>query len=161
MHTPHSLRKQSGNWLVSIVLSIVLPAVLLGVLIMWGGSVAPSTSTPEEDFARSLRLQKVGTVAFEIKQEGERPLLDGQGVYKAQCSSCHSTGVSGAPKFGNADEWGPRLGQGFDALVQSSLKGKGAMTPQGGGRWKDVEVARAVAYMANQAGANFKEPNPE
>jgi cytochrome c5 len=43
-------------------------------------------------------------------------------------------------------------------LVQSALKGKGAMAPQGGGDFNDTEIARAVAYMGNAAGAKFEEP---
>lgn len=35
------------------------------------------------------------------------------------------------------------------------------MAPQGGGNFNDLEIARAVAYMANAAGANFPEPQPE
>jgi hypothetical protein len=33
------------------------------------------------------------------------------------------------------------------------------MPPKGGGTYDDVEVARAVAYMANHAGASFPEPD--
>jgi len=42
--------------------------------------------------------------------------------------------------------------------VQSALKGKNAMSAQGGGAFSDVEIARAVAYMANQGGGQFTEP---
>jgi cytochrome c5 len=42
--------------------------------------------------------------------------------------------------------------------MNSSLKGKGAMGAQGGGDFSDIEVGRAVAYMANAAGAKFEEP---
>jgi len=42
--------------------------------------------------------------------------------------------------------------------VNSALKGKGAMAPQGGGDHSDVEIARAVVHMANAAGAKFEEP---
>jgi hypothetical protein len=38
------------------------------------------------------------------------------------------------------------------------LKGKNAMPAQGGGAQSDLEVARAVAYMANAGGAKFDEP---
>jgi hypothetical protein len=40
----------------------------------------------------------------------------------------------------------------------SALKGKGAMGPQGGGDFDDVEIARAVVFMSNAAGAKFAEP---
>ena len=56
----------------------------------------------------------------------------------------------------------PRLKQGYPALVQSALKGKNAMPPKGGNAsLSDDEVARAVAFLANQAGAKFKEPAPQ
>ena len=72
--------------------------------------------------------------------------------------SCHGTGAAGAPKFGDAAAWGPRIATGFDALLNSALKGKNAMPPQGGGETSDLEVARGVVYMANHAGAKFEEP---
>ena len=50
------------------------------------------------------------------------------------------------------------MAQGFDTLVHSALKGKGAMAPQGGGDFNDTEIARAVAYMANASGGKFDEP---
>ena len=51
--------------------------------------------------------------------------------------------------------WGPRIKTGFDALLHSALAGKGAMPPQGGGDFSDLEIGRAVVYMANKAGAKF------
>ena len=47
---------------------------------------------------------------------------------------------------------------GYDALLVSALKGKGAMAAQGGGDFSDVEIGRAVVHMANQGGAKFDEP---
>jgi len=85
-------------------------------------------------------------------------LKTGEEVYTAQCSACHAIGAAGSPKFGDADAWAPRIKTGYDALLNSALKGKGAMTPQGGGDFGDLEVARAVVYMANKGGAKFDEP---
>jgi cytochrome c5 len=79
-------------------------------------------------------------------------------VFAAQCSACHTAGVVGAPKFGDAAAWGPRNKTGFEALLNSALKGKNAMGPQGGGDFDDFEIARAVVYIANAAGAKFAEP---
>jgi hypothetical protein len=47
---------------------------------------------------------------------------------------------------------------GYEALLTSALKGKGAMGAQGGGDFSDLEIGRAVVYMANQGGAKFAEP---
>jgi cytochrome c5 len=103
----------------------------------------------------SERIQKVGTIEI---RDANRPLRAGEEVFKAQCSACHAAGVAGAPKFGDAAAWAPRIRTGFDALLNSALKGKNAMSPQGGGDFSDVEVARGVVYMANAAGAKFAEP---
>jgi cytochrome c5 len=103
----------------------------------------------------AARIQKVGTV--EIK-DANRALKSGEEVFKAQCSACHTAGVAGAPKFGDAGAWGARIKNGYEALLNSALKGKGAMGAQGGGDFEDAEIGRAVVYMANAGGAKFAEP---
>jgi cytochrome c5 len=66
--------------------------------------------------------------------------------------------VAGAPKFGDAAAWAPRVKTGYDALLNSALKGKNAMGAQGGGEFSDFEVGRAVVYMANNGGGKLDEP---
>ena len=67
-----------------------------------------------------------------------------------------------APKTGDAAAWGPRLALGHDGLTASAIAGKGAMPPRGGGSdLTDTEVSRAVAYLANLAGAGYTEPPVE
>ncbi len=90
--------------------------------------------------------------------DANRAARSGEDVFKAQCSACHGTGAAGAPKFGDAGAWGARIGKGYDALLTSALKGKGAMGPQGGGDFEDFEIGRGVVYMANAAGGKFTEP---
>ena len=83
-------------------------------------------------------------------------------IYKAICAACHDSGAVGAPKTGDAGAWGPRLALGHDGLTKSAIAGKNAMPPRGGGSdLTDTEVKRAVAYLANTAGANFTEPPVE
>jgi len=50
------------------------------------------------------------------------------------------------------------LKSGVEALLNSALKGKGNMGPQGGGDFSDFEIQRAVVYMANNGGGKFDEP---
>ena len=86
----------------------------------------------------------------------------GEQIYKAICAACHDSGAVGAPKTGDAGAWGPRLALGHDGLTKSAIAGKNAMPPRGGGSdLTDTEVKRAVAYLANTAGANFTEPPVE
>ena len=103
------------------------------------------------------RLKKVG--AIEIR-DANRALAAGDAVFKAQCIACHGApGIPGAPHLNDATAWGPRIGQGYATLLEHALKGKGAMPPQGGGDFEDLEIGRAVVYMANAGGATFPGPD--
>jgi len=60
--------------------------------------------------------------------------------------------VANAPKFGDKAAWAPRVKQGMDALVQSVLKGKGAMPPKAGNAsLADADIRAAIEYMVSQA----------
>ena len=138
------------------VAAFVIPVLIIMGLVLFvtsGNKTAPGASDMQQAIAE--RIEKVGTVEI---RDANRPLASGEDVYKAQCSACHATGVSGAPKFGDAAAWGPRLGQGYDALLHSALKGKNAMAPQGGGNFSDLEIGCAVVYMANHGGGQLAEP---
>lgn len=160
--------KTPKQLLATVIFAFVLPVFLIIGLVSYVVSEnKPSGSTQAEeqalggltaqDLDRGVaeRIRKVGTVEI---RDANRPLKTGEQVFKAQCTTCHSAGVAGAPKFGDAAAWAPRIAKGFDALVQSALHGKNAMPPQGGGDFDDIEVARGVAYMADAAGAKFPEP---
>ena len=138
------------------IASFVLPVFIIIGLVYYVTSAnkqAPgSSNTPE---AVAARIQKVG--AIEIR-DANRELKSGEEVFKAQCSACHATGAAGAPKLGDAGAWGARIKNGYEALLNSALKGKGAMGAQGGGDFDDLEIGRAVVYMANNAGGKFAEP---
>jgi cytochrome c5 len=85
-------------------------------------------------------------------------LRTGEQVYQAQCAACHASGAAGAPKLGDGAAWGARVATGYEALLSSALKGKGAMAAQGGGEFSDYEIGRAVVYLANQSGGKLAEP---
>ena len=77
---------------------------------------------------------------------------DGKAVYDKTCVACHAQSVAGSPKLGDKAAWSPRVQQGMDALLQSALKGKGAMPPKGGNAaLSDAEVRAAVEFMVSQA----------
>lgn len=89
---------------------------------------------------------------------GKTP-MSGEHVYKAVCVTCHGQGVAGAPKAGSRKEWAPLIAEGYDDLVGSALTGVRMMPPKGGApELYDIEVARAVVYMASLAGGKFPEP---
>lgn len=129
--------------------------IIIGLVYYVTSGDKPAAGAVDPELALAQRIQRVGTVEL---RDANRPLATGDAVYTAQCSACHATGLAGAPKFGDAAAWGPRLGQGYDALLTSALKGKNAMGAQGGGAFSDVEIGRAVVHMANAAGGKLPEP---
>ena len=136
--------------------SFIIPVFIIIGLVFYvtsANKTAPGASDAEKSVA--LRIQKVGSVEV---RDANRPLKSGEEVYKAQCAACHNIGAAGAPKFADVAAWGPRIKQGLETLVTSALKGKNAMGAQGGGDFNDTEIARAVVYMANNAGSKFAEP---
>jgi len=110
------------------------------------------------DEAIAKRLKPVGEVVV-MDVSAPKTEKTGQQVVETVCAACHATGALNAPKIGDKDAWAKRLAQGYETLTQHAVKGLRQMPPRGGNPdLSDTELARAVAYMANQAGANFKEP---
>ena len=143
----------------AIVAAFVVPIIAIIVLVNYvvADKMPAAGSTALTAEAVAQRLQPVGRV--EIKDASDpASLKTGEQVYAAQCVACHGSGVAGAPKLGDVAVWAPRVKSGYDALLVSALKGKGAMAAQGGGDFSDVEIGRAVVHMANQGGAKFDQP---
>jgi cytochrome c5 len=110
--------------------------------------------------AVAQRLRPVAEEGFTLRDANAPKVLQaGNAVYTAVCAACHASGAAGAPKIGVAGDWGPRLAQGYDTLAKHAIEGIRAMPAKGGNPDLDnVEVDRALVYMANQSGAKFKEP---
>lgn len=52
-------------------------------------------------------------------------------VYMQNCWACHNSGAAGAPKVGNAADWGPRVQKGMDTLLANATNGLNAMPAKG------------------------------
>ena len=138
------------------LIAFVLPVLIIVALVNYVTSDAkPAAGAVNQELAQAKRLQRVGTVEI---RDANRPLREGLEVFQNQCAACHLTGAAGAPKLGDKGAWAARIGQGYEALLTSALKGKGAMGAQGGGEYNDLEIGRAVVYMANEVGAKFPVP---
>ncbi|MFY9510508.1 MAG: c-type cytochrome [Rubrivivax sp.] len=151
--------KTPKQLVVTVVASFVVPIVV--IILMANYVASGSKEGPGSDGlgaeAVARRLQPVGSV--EIRDaSGPAVLRSGEQVYQAVCTACHAAGAAGAPKLGDTGAWAARIKTGYDTLLTSALKGKGAMSAQGGGDFSDIEIGRAVVYMSNQAGAKFDEP---
>lgn len=135
-----------------------LPIFAVAAAALLAGCGKQNSVNPE--LTASL-IQPVAKVELKVEKvaAGSRT---GEQIYKNVCGSCHESGALGSPKAGDAAAWGPRLAQGFDALVKSAIAGKNSMPARGGASdLTDTEVKRAVAFLANKAGANFTEPPVE
>ena len=112
--------------------------------------------------AVETRIQPIGRLTMgDGTPVGER---EGKQVFDKVCIQCHGAdkNVAFAPKVTHNDEWSARIAKGFDTLVSHAVNGfndAGQMPARGGdSTLTDDEVARAVAYMANQSGGNFTAP---
>ena len=150
VHAPSATKKVT-----TLAVLLGLPLVMVMGLVGCYKSQGSDGASAMSDEAIAARIQKVGAVTLGESRTEPRT---GEEVFKAQCGTCHTAGLLGAPKFGDKAAWAPRIGAGYNALLQSALKGKNNMTPQGGGAFSDYEVGRALVYMANAGGAKFEEP---
>ncbi len=79
-------------------------------------------------------------------------VLSGPQVYNEACIACHGNGIGGAPKFGDAAAWAPRIAQGVAVLREHAIVGfqgsTGYMPPKGARiDLSDQEINDAVDYM--------------
>lgn len=99
-------------------------------------------------------LFSVAALAHEEHREGPR---SGAEVYEHYCAACHATGQLNAPRLGDRKAWSPLIAEGQKTLERMAIRGIRKMPPKGGHpQLSDLEVKRAVAYMANAAGGRFK-----
>ena len=153
--------KTPKQLILAVLYAFVAPVIVIVLLVEYvTADHRPAAGTEAlRPAAVSERIRPVGMV--QVKDASDvSTLKTGEQVFTAQCSTCHMAGLVGAPKFGDATAWGPRIKTGYDALLHSALAGKGSMGAQGGGDYTDLEIGRAVVYMANQGGAKFDEPKP-
>ena len=143
-----------------VVLAFAVPIGLIVLLSQLVTGLMPIGSSEADNQVLS-RIQPVGQLVFaDATPSGNKT---GEQVFQAVCKTCHETGIAGAPKFGDKAAWTSPIKTGYDVLVQHAINGlqrQGKVMPPKGGNpdLSDTEVARAVVYMANAAGASFKEP---
>jgi cytochrome c5 len=86
----------------------------------------------------------------------------GAEVVKAICAQCHAEGRDGAPKIGNATDWGARMSQGMTTLTSHAVRGYRGMPAHGGeSSLTDLEITRAIIYMIapkSEAHAGLNKP---
>ena len=146
--------------LITVVAASIIVPVIVIIMLTQFVALENRKSPGSEALSASAVAARIAPVASDAVFDASAVVFPktGQQVFEAQCTTCHTAGLLGAPKFGDAAAWGPRVAKGYEALLASALHGKNNMPAQGGGDFTDFEVGRAVVYMANKGGAKFEEP---
>ena len=168
-HDPHqSFIKTPKQLIVVILLAFLVPIIgiiLLVQLVMSGARPDPQALAPE---AVERRIQPVARLEFgppegkpapaapakpgAVAAAGKPGAADGKAVYGKVCIACHQVSVAGSPRLGDKEAWAPRIKTGTDSLMQSVIKGKGAMPPRAGNpSLSDAEIRAAVDFMVGQS----------
>ncbi len=142
-----------------------LVILVLAAALVFGLATSGYHSNPEQMTAQAkdARLQPTGTILLgDGVPVGHR---GGEMIFNKVCIQCHAADLKtqNSPKLNDKAEWAPRIAQGFETLFvhardgfkNNTMPARGGMTPE---TLTDDELKRAVAYMANSAGAAFTEP---
>lgn len=150
--------------IVSILAGLFAPALAIFLIVqLVMGIQAGHKADADDAAAQAATVERIKPFATLVALDANAPRVErgGQEVYDAVCATCHNAGALGAPKFDNKGDWASRLGKGYDTLVKHAIEGFNAMPARGGDAdLSDLEVARAVAYLANSGGGSFKAPEP-
>lgn len=161
----HQSPIKTPKQLITVVVAAFLVPIIVIMLLVNFANFAPKTGAGSNETSPADVDTRIAPVArVELAQaSASNTLKSGEEVFKGVCSVCHGQGIAGAPKFGDKTAWAPRIQEGVNTLWDHALKGfqgkSGVMPPKGGNSTlADVEVERAVVYMANAAGAKFQDP---
>ena len=104
----------------------------------------------------ALILALGAATSVTVQAQAERT---GEQIVKQQCSTCHQTGVNGAPRIDDRAAWAPRMKRGVDATVRSAIRGHGKMPARGGlADLTDTELRAAILYMFSPSTASATKP---
>ena len=118
----------------------------------YAGAVVP----PGTDEEISARLQPFGSLcragdacagggATEVGASSDQ---SGKEIYDTFCFACHATGMSEAPKFGDAQAWDERVAKGLDTLLSNTINGINVMPSKGTCMaCSDGELETVISYM--------------
>ena len=143
------------SFLVSMLLVVMM---VLNILLAFFSSFGTQQSIDEEAVNNRLKAIEVVAVKGEEKATttataevvsevpAEDVAVNGEAIYTATCFACHGTGILESPKKGDKEAWNKRLeaNADIDGLVQSAIKGKGAMPPRGGNAGLTEEQLKAT-----------------
>jgi len=136
----------------SIIALIVIFAIIFGTKTFFSNLIHVQYN---DNLTVSERIAPLGRVYLSndvikkvVKSSTKAKARSGKDVYTAVCSSCHSTGILNAPKFGNKTDWAHRVRRGIASLLKTAISGTGPMPPKGTCMdCSDEELQSAIEYM--------------
>jgi cytochrome c5 len=155
-----SFIKTPKQLLIVVVAAFAVPITLFALLSQLVTGVKPPGAVADSQVATRIKPFGELVVADASAPKGNS---SGEQVFQSVCRTCHEAGIAGAPKVGDAAAWSASIKKGYATLVQHAIngfqEGSKIMPPKGGNPdLADIEVERAVVYMANKSGARFQEP---
>lgn len=122
-----------------------------------GDRIAPVAGVYAGDTGRAaMEAAKTAADKAAASQVAYGGTTDGNVIFDKLCTSCHTAGVTGAPKLGNKADWAPRIKQGIATLVKHAIDGytgpDGNHMPAKGGNpaLTDAQVEATVKWMVSQ-----------
>lgn len=144
---------------------IILGGVIAPIFVLYTITKSPevATTTPAPVLAERADVAKnikpLAEVALAVESSGPKAERSGEEIVNQSCAACHGTGLMSSPKIGDSAAWQARIALGYETLTKHAVEGIRTMPARGGNPdLTDNEIAKAVAYMANQAGADFTPP---
>ncbi len=152
---------KKNDWSLKLVIVVgVLATIILIYLAVLGntpvaytGAVNSANATLEDRIRPVVTLDDIikadeTVIQAETTEVAAKTPAD---LYQGACMACHTTGVANAPKLGDNAAWSTRAGLGVEGLLQSAIKGKGAMPPKGTSSYSDEELRSVIEYMLAEA----------
>ncbi len=123
-----------------------LLSVIAGSLLMF--AVQAQNAADDELINRIKPIGSLNIAGAQAEAAAAAGPSSGEDVYNKACSACHGSGVLGAPKINVADQWSPRLENGFDTVWQNAINGVGQMPAKGGcAACSDDDIKAAIEHM--------------
>lgn len=142
--------------------------IILGAIVILVAGVWLLAKLATSGFSIDASVMSKEAIASRIKPVGESKAREGgapwavglrRGLQSDLCLLSQRWFGRCAKICRDTGAWSARLAQGYDTLVKHAIEGIRGMPAKGGATdLTNEEVARAVAYMGNAAGAKFTEP---
>ena len=123
-----------------------------------GDRITPVAAVYAGDTGRAaMEAAKVAADKAAASQVAYGGTIDGKTIFGHLCTTCHSTGATGAPRITDKSAWAPRIKEGIATLVKHAIDGytgpDGNHMPAKGGNpaLTDAQVEATVKWMVSQA----------